>query len=80
MDIKCWQDFVPPSGFYKHIRRALHWIEPEDLAGIDHVLLLEDVPLVSLQADANLERDVKDGLLLFGAYSLDLRTYHHTSY
>jgi hypothetical protein len=30
--------------------------------------LLEDVPLIALQADADLERAVNDGLLLFGAY------------
>jgi hypothetical protein len=68
MQIRCWQDFSPPRGLTGHIRRALKSIEPQDLEGIDHVLLLEDVPEISRRADAELERVLQDDLLLFGAY------------
>ena len=68
MDIRFRPDFSPPSGLLGHIRRSLNWIEPQDLDGIDHVLLLEDVPEISRRADPDLERVLQDGLLLFGAY------------
>jgi len=68
IEIRCWQDFSPPRALTAHIRRSLNWIEPEDLDGIDHVLLLEDVPEISRRADPDLERALQDDLLLFGAY------------
>ena len=68
MQIRCWQDFSPPRGLSGHIRRALNVIEPQDLEGIDHILLLEDVPEISRRADPELERVLQDDLLLFGAY------------
>ena len=68
IEIRCWQDFSPPRGLTGHIRRALSVIEPQDLEGIDHVLLLEDVPEVSRRADPELDRILQDDLLLFGAY------------
>ena len=68
MQIRCWQDFSPPRGLTGHIRRALNVIESEHLEGIDHVLLLEDVPEISRRADPELERILQDDLLLFGAY------------
>lgn len=68
IEIRCWQDFSPPRTLTAHIRRSLKWIEPQDLDGIDHVLLLEDVPEISRRADPDLERALKDDLLLFGAY------------
>jgi len=68
MEIRYRQEFSPPPGLTAHIHRALHWIEPQDLEGIDHVLLLEDVPEISRRADPNLDRALQDDLLLFGAY------------
>jgi hypothetical protein len=68
IEIRCWQDFSPPRGLTGHIRRALSVIEPQDLEGIDHVLLLEDVPEISRHDDPELDRALQDDLLLFGAY------------
>src|SRR5215470_12368274 len=78
MDIKCWQSFVPPQGLKRHIRNALACIEPQDLAGIDHVLLLEDIPEISRRLDKSIDEALKDGLLILGAYRpRDLTTSAH---
>jgi hypothetical protein len=34
----------PPFGLLRHVRLALGWINPADLAGIGHVWLLDEIP------------------------------------
>jgi len=68
MEIKCWDNFVPPRDLVRRIRAALKHIDAEQVEGIDHVLLLDQVPDVSLRRDPDLRRTVADGRLVFGAY------------
>src|SRR5689334_17204099 len=68
MDIKCWHDFVPPRNLAKCVRAALKYVDPEHLEGLDHVLLLESVPQISIRRDPDLRRTIEDGRLVFGAY------------
>ena len=60
--------FTPPLGLQRHIRRALTWIDPIDLHGINHIFLFEDIPEVSKQGDPDVERAIRDNLLICGAY------------
>lgn len=68
VEIKCWNDFVPPRNLVRCVRAALKYVDPEHVEGLDHVLLLERVPDVSISRDANLRRTIEDGRLVFGAY------------
>jgi hypothetical protein len=42
IDIKRSEGFIPPLGFVRQILSALNWIDPEDLEGIDFILLFDD--------------------------------------
>lgn len=67
VEIKCWEDsFAVPRGLHKHIHRALNYIDPQDLLGIDHILLLADIPENS--RDPDVIRAIAEDLLILGAY------------
>ena len=68
MEIRSWEDCVAPRGLHKHIHRALSYIEPQDLLGIDHILLLADIPESSRKTDPDVIRAIAEDLLILGAY------------
>jgi hypothetical protein len=68
MNIRSSEGFIPPAGFVRWIRSALDWIDPVDLAGIDFVLLFDDVPPFTPGKNPDLAKAIREGLLLFGAY------------
>ncbi|HSE23425.1 MAG TPA: hypothetical protein VLB68_17280 [Pyrinomonadaceae bacterium] len=66
MEIRCWEGCVAPRGLDKHVHRALSYIEPEDLLGIDHILLLANIPEDS--RDSDVIQAIAEDQLILGAY------------
>ena len=79
MDIKCWHDFVPPRNLARCVRAALKYVDPEHLEGLDHVLLLERVPQISIRRDPDLRRTIEDGRVEvhFDRQDLAIKIVHH---
>lgn len=67
--VKCSEDYVPRAGFVRRIRSAFNWIEPADLEGIDFVFIFENVPPTTPGKNRDLEKAIREGLLLFAAYN-----------
>lgn len=68
MEIKCWNEFIPPRGLVRHVRQVLTYVDQEDLGKLDHILLLEKVPEISIRRDPDLRSVIEDDRLVFGAY------------
>ena len=69
MEIRCWRPFATPRGLYRHIKQTLKFIDETDLSGIDHLLLLKEVPENSARDDQEVREVLQDGRLIFGAYA-----------
>jgi hypothetical protein len=58
----------PPLGILRHVRRALRWINPADLAGIAYVQLLDKIDSLSKNAPAWHRQVKEENYSVYGMY------------
>lgn len=57
-----------PLGLIWHVKRALSWIDPADLHGVEFIRLADDVPEASLKYDEVIKQARAKGHSVYGMY------------